>query len=616
MEKVIVLDFGGQYTQLIAKKVRESSVFSEVVPYYSTAEEIKKLSPEGIKEIKGIILSGGPASVYEKEAPLPDKKIFELGIPILGICYGMQVLAYSFNGGFINKGVKEFGETEVSLADEKLFSGIKKEGTKVWMSHGDSIDENKIPLDFEIIGRTKNHIAAIKNNSKKFYGVQFHPEVNHTENGQKIIENFLYSICLCKREWSPKNFIQGCKEYIKKTVGKNNVICFVSGGVDSSFVATVLSKTQGIGKVYPIYIEALMRKNETEEVKRSLESAGVKNLIVCKKEDEFIDIIKDKTEPEEKRKAIGNLFGKIQEEMARELNIGVDETFLGQGTLYTDLIESGQGVGKSASNIKSHHNVGCDFIEGLREKNRLVEPNRWIFKDEVRKAAKEIGLPEKIYNREPFPGPGLGIRIVDGKKEWEDEAEGISEEVNEIANKYGLNAQVAPVKTVGVQGDHRTYSLLAVLRGKNEWESIRKAAKEIPRLISKINRVVYEIDSENNKESKTNRKIRSIPTRVTKENIRLLKEIDYKGREILNKHNITLSQTIFILFGADISGYGKRSVALRGVITDDFMTVRPAIAGKEISWEVIKEISRMVREEAGSLVIDVTDKPPATTCWE
>lgn len=598
MEKIIVLDFGGQYTQLIAKRVREANVFSEILPCSSSLEEIKKHEP------KGIILSGGPASVNAEGAPLIEKELLEAGIPVLGICYGMQTIAYLMNGELQSEGVKEYGETGIEIKRSKLFSGIDTKELTVWMSHGDSV--TGLPQGFRTIARTENHIAAIANSEKQLYGVQFHPEVSHTQEGSRIISNFVHNICKCKYEWTPANFIEECKEYIRNTVGNNDVICFVSGGVDSSFVAALLSQTEGIGNVYPVYIEGLMRKHETEEVEESLKRAGVENLIIYRAEGEFIDAVYGLTDTEEKRKTIGNLFGSLQERMAKSLNLDKEKTYLAQGTLYTDLIESGQGVGKNASSIKSHHNVGCEFIENLKKNNQLVEPNRWIFKDEVRKAAKEIGLPENIYKREPFPGPGLGIRIVNGSKEWEKEAKKSGEEADSIARKHGLNAVVAPVKTVGVQGDERTYRFVAVLRGERDWEKIREAAKEIPMKSEQINRVVYQI---NDSEAEP----KAVPTRVSRKTVDLLKEVDYEGR---NAIPATLSQTIFVLFGADLEGEGERSVALRAVLTDDFMTARPAIPGQEITWETLDRINSIVKKYEGSFVIDVTDKPPATTCWE
>ncbi|MGM5482219.1 MAG: glutamine-hydrolyzing GMP synthase [Nanobdellota archaeon] len=597
MEKIVILDFGGQYTQLIAKCVRETNVFSEIIPHFESGRINKE-------NLKGVILSGGPSSVTMKGSPKIEKSFFKLGVPILGICYGMQTIAYLMGGELVNQGVKEYGETEIKLEKSNLFSGIGSNQIKVWMSHGDSVSNP--PKGFKTIAETKNHIAAIANKEKQIYGVQFHPEVAHTEHGTDIINNFVHNICKCKHDWTPGNFVEKAKKYIKDTVKNNDVICFVSGGVDSSFVAALLSKTNGIGNVYPVYIQGLMRKHETREVEKSLKEAGVDNLLVYKAEDEFIEAVYGLSGPEEKRKAIGNLFGKLQQRIVNDLNLGKN-TYLAQGTLYTDLIESGKGVGNSANNIKSHHNVGCEFIEDLKKKRQLVEPNKWIFKDEVRKAAKEIGLPENIYNRQPFPGPGLGIRIVNGKSEWEDTCKEEQKKAEPIAKKHNLRIVVAPVKTVGVQGDKRTYKFVAVLRGEKNWQKIREAAKEIPMECNNINRVVFQID-----ESDT--QPRAIKTIVSKKTINTLKEIDYQGRNMLSDSGI--SQTIFVLFGADLSGEGKRSVALRAVLTDDFMTARPAVPGNEINWETLDKINSIVKKYSGSLVIDVTDKPPATTCWE
>lgn len=612
-EKIIIVDFGGQYTQLIAKRIREASVYSEIVSRDISVDEIKKINP------KGIIFSGGPDSVYEDDAPTIDKGIFSLEIPILGICYGMQLTNYLLGGKIISGSVKEYGETEIKVLveDSKLFRNIPKK-SMMWMSHGDSVDADNLPEGFVLTAKTSNHTAAVENADKKIYTVQFHPEVTHSEYGKELIENFVTDICECSGNWTMSNYLEKAKDYIRETVGKNDVICFVSGGVDSSFVSVLLSQTDGIGKVYPIYIEGLMRKNETKEVEESLKNAGVEDLIIYYGEDEFIESVKGMSEPEEKRKAIGNLFGKIQDKMMKELNLNPETTFLAQGTLYTDLIESGKGVGEIAATIKSHHNVGCEFIENLKAKGKLVEPNKEIFKDEVRRASSDIGLPKEIYNRQPFPGPGLGIRIVDGNSNWVDsEFEQSNKQAKKIAEEFGLNAFLIPIKTVGVQGDGRTYSFVCVLQGDNDWTAIRKAANTIPMEILNVNRMVYEINPHDATES-----TEVIPTTITKESLRQLQDIDYTGRKIIDEYGFTdnISQTIFVLFGSDMHNTGKRSVCLRGVKTDDFMTVTPINPenGGEMSWKCLNEIASKLKKEhdVGAFVIDVTDKPPATTCWE
>jgi GMP synthase (glutamine-hydrolysing) len=474
-----------------------------------------------------------------------------------------------------------------------------------FMSHGDSVDREKLSSGFVVSAETESHIAGIANPEKNLFGVQFHPEVTHTEKGFGIIDNFVKKICGCSGDWDVGNYIEEAKKYVQETVGKSDVICFVSGGVDSSLVAAILSQTEDIGTVFPVYIGALMRKNENEEVQASLKKAGINNLIFVDAEERFIEVLRGVNEPEEKRKIIGNFFGGLQSEVVERLGLVGEETFLAQGTLYTDLIESGRGVGNRADNIKSHHNVGCKFIDDLKDAGRIIEPNRLIFKDEARAAAREIGLPPEITEREPFPGPGLGIRIVDCAEESDDWEE-INSKVNEIAQEGGLSGCVLPVKTVGVQGDVRTYSYLGMLWGERNWANIRDAAKKIPRRIHSVNRIVYSFEEP--------KEVIGIKTFVTKENIDLLKEIDYIGREILSENGVKgISQTIFVLFGSGINSE-DRSIALRAVSTDDFMTASPF----EISWKVLDEIRERISRinGVGSFVIDVTDKPPATTCWE
>ncbi len=599
--KILVLDFGGQYTQLIAKAVRKCSVFSEVVDSNISANEISEFNP------KGIILSGGPKSVYEDGAPTIDPKIFELGIPFLGICYGMQLMNYLTGGGFVGgeERMKEYGETNVSLdSGNLLFEGIGN-SISAFMSHGDSVDRENLSPGFIVSAETDAHVAGIANSEKNLYGVQFHPEVTHTEKGVDIIDNFVKKICDCPGEWDMGNYIEEAKKYVQETIGTNDVICFVSGGVDSSLVAIILSQAEGIGTIFPVYIGALMRKDENEEVQAILKRAGINNLIFVDAEERFIEVLEGVSEPEKKRKIIGDFFGELQGEIIEKLGLEEEKTFLAQGTLYTDLIESGKGVGNMADNIKSHHNVGCKFIDDLKNSGRVVEPNRFIFKDEVRAAARLIGLPPEIADREPFPGPGLGIRIVDCAEESEDWEE-INSKVAEIAQGEGLNGCVLPVKTVGVQGDARTYSYLGMIWGERDWTRIRSAAKKIPQRVHSVNRVAYSFEEP--------KEVSKIKTFVTRENIDLLKEVDYVGRRILSENEVKgISQTIFVLFGSGINSE-NRSVALRAVSTDDFMTVSPF----EVPWGVLDEIKEKISkiEGVGSFVIDVTDKPPATTCWE
>jgi len=360
---ILVIDFGGQYTQLIAKAIRSLGVYSEIVPHTIKADQIRA---------EGIVLSGGPESVYEKNAPTLDPGIFKLGIPVLGICYGMHLIHKEFGGLIKASKKKELGETWIDVdTTSDLFCGLPS-SLLSWMSHGDSVVQ---PADgFSVLAKSSDCIASIA--CENIYGVQFHPEVTHMPQGEKIIHNFVHKICRCDANWNMKDYMEKTLEEIRqKLSGQDSILSFVSGGVDSSFVTILLSKLSKT-RIYPVYIEAFQRKGETEEVERSLKEAEVENLLVYRVQDRFIEAVRNIQDPEEKRKAIGEEFGKIQQEICMELNLDPKHTFLAQGTLYTDLIESGKGVGKIAHTIKSHHNVGCPFIDSLKKEKKLIEPNQ------------------------------------------------------------------------------------------------------------------------------------------------------------------------------------------------------------------------------------------------
>ena len=500
-EWIAILDFGSQYTQLIARRIREAKVYSEILPYYISLEKIQRELP------KGIILSGGPASVYEGQAPVCDKKIFELGIPILGICYGAQLIAQVSGGKVIKTSQAEYGRVKVILDNrEDIFYGFPKEAD-CWMSHQDLIEDP--PLNFKAIAHSENtKVAVMVNRKKKIYGIQFHPEVTHTPLGKKIFKNFLYKICKCKPSWNLESFIEQSVNEIKEKVGKGMVVAGVSGGIDSLVAAVLTHKAIG-NQLYCIFINnGLLRKGEAEEVQKGFKDNFKIDLIYVDASERFLKKLKDVSEPETKRKVVGEEFIRVFEERAE--GIGKVEYLL-QGTLYPDVIESISLKGPS-SKIKSHHNVG-----GLPEEMKLkvLEPLKYLFKDEVRKVAKKLKFPEEVIWRQPFPGPGLSIRVIGSvDKEKLDILREADEIIKQEIKKNNLYKKVwqsfgilLPIKTVGVMGDVRTYDFVLALRivtssdgmtadwAKISYKVLGEISNRIINEVKGINRVVYDISS-------------------------------------------------------------------------------------------------------------------------
>ncbi|MBW2346563.1 MAG: glutamine-hydrolyzing GMP synthase [Deltaproteobacteria bacterium] len=502
-EKILILDFGSQYTQLIARRVREAQVYCEIHPYNLSGDALRSFSP------KGVIFSGGPSSVYDEDAPIPDASVLDLGVPILGICYGMQVLTHALGGRVAGAMEREYGSAVIEVLDESdLLHGLgKREGVSVWMSHGDRIE--RMPPGFEVLAGSRNSpVAAMADRSRRLYGVQFHPEVVHTPGGQRILENFLFRICCCSPTWNMTSFVRKAVKELRDSVGRDRVICGLSGGVDSSVTAVLLHRAIG-ERLSCIFVDnGVLRRGESDEVMELFQGRFGIDLHMVDASEHFLSRLKGVTDPEEKRKIIGREFITVFEKKARELG---EAKYLAQGTLYPDVIESVSFKGPSAT-IKSHHNVG-----GLPDvmKLKLVEPLRELFKDEVRQVGVELGLPRELVMRHPFPGPGLAVRILGEvtpeRLEILRSADVIVlEEIRKAAlyeKVWQAFAVLLPVRTVGVMGDERTYEHVVALRvvdsqdamtadwSKIPYDVLERISNRVINTVKGVNRVVYDISS-------------------------------------------------------------------------------------------------------------------------
>jgi len=616
-KKVAILDAGAQYGKVIDRRVRELAVESDLLPLNTSSTILERYG--------AIIISGGPESVYGENAPEYDPDLFTLKIPVLGICYGMQLMNFVLGGTVLKKSIREDGPSAIEVeTGSLLFAGLEKH-QQVLMTHGDSIDE--VASSFSVNAMSGELIAGIEDSVRKFYGVQFHPEVDLTENGVRILSNFLFKIAHLDASYTMEDRELKAIKYIQEKIGQNYALVLVSGGVDSAVSAALVTKALGQDKVYAIYIDTgFMRQDESSEVKSALEKAGLKLIVVDAQgtfhqaqteiNGQLSSTLNTTTDPETKRKIIGDTFMRVAEQAVQDLQLSEEDVFLVQGTLRPDLIESAStSISKVAEVIKTHHNDTA-LVRKLRDLGKVIEPLADYHKDEVRELGESLGLPEEIVWRQPFPGPGLAIRLLCATEAYiTSDFEKINHELAEFStNLHRLT--LLPVRTVGVQGDGRSYSYLAAISGKADWAVLEKMAQAVPRKIHQVNRVVYVFGD------KIEAPVTAITTTfLTTETLAQLRLADRIVNTILFQHNLLrkISQVPVVLFPVSFGVEGNRSIGIRTLITKDFMTGMPALPGKDMPVEVLQEMVNQILNTVPGIsrvVYDLTSKPPGTTEWE
>jgi len=606
-DKILVLDFGGQYSHLITRRFRNLGFYSEIA--------LPSIDIKNTKHIKGIVLSGGPSSVYDKKAPHFNKNILKLNIPVLGLCYGHQLLIKE-NDGKVNKSKKgEYGFTILNKIKDSLIFDQINFPTQVWMSHSDAVI--KLPKGFETIGSTENcKYAAIQNLNKNYFGLQFHAEVADTLDGNMFLINFASGICKMKKNWNEDKLMILIKNKILLESKNKNILMFLSGGVDSSVAFYLLQETLGKDRVLGLYINnGFMRHNESKYIKKRYKKAGFKNIHFVNKETEFLNSIKGFIDPQEKRKAIGEIFVLIRDQIIKKFNLNEDEWLLAQGTLYPDIIESGGS--KYADTIKTHHNR-VEGIKQLIEKGLVIEPLKDLYKDEVRNLGKILNMPDEIIYRHPFPGPGISVNLlcsngkISSKNEFND--------INKIIKKIKIpdlnseyNIYILPVKSVGVQGDFRTYTYPIAIKINNffenfkGWEYYEKISSNITNEITQLNRVVIELFKK--------KECNLIEAYCTKERLDMIRKVDHIVLNELKKYKLYNKIFQHLTINLPYASNNKScSIVLRPVSSEDVMTARFAQLDICFLKKLINKIKKLKFVDA--LYYDITNKPPATFGWE
>jgi GMP synthase (glutamine-hydrolysing) len=595
---VAVLDFGGQYAHLIANRIRRLQVYSEI--FAPTAD------PSEIEGAAGIVYSGGPGSVYDPDQPAFNEALLELDLPILGLCYGHQLICHRLGGEVVPSDIREYGAADLTiLANDGPFSGMSTPET-VWMSHGDTV--SRLPDGFERIGETPDcPAAAVGNAERKIYGFQFHPEVAHTPNGNQMLDNFL-TLCNAPRAWTMSGYAEEAMAQIREQTGDRNVFLLVSGGVDSTVAFMLINKALGANRVQGLHIDnGFMRKQETSLVAQYMKGSGFNNLIIEDASEEFLLSVEGLVEPEAKRHAIGKTFLDVKDRMLDQLELDPEAWLLGQGTLYPDTIESG-GT-ENAALIKTHHNR-IDVIEEMIAEGKVVEPLAQLYKDEVRDLGETLGIPHALVWRHPFPGPGLGVRCLCSTGDPEPDVSSENQlAANEIAAESGLDFRVLPIRSVGVQGDFRTYAHPGLVWGDADWSTLEDVSTRITNSVKEVNRVIYLISPDTPPDLKLKRAF------MDRRRLDLLREADAIAMEAIvdGGFEAEIAQMPTVLLPLSSDGAGE-TVVLRPIVTPDFMTARFC----ELPMDFVSDVASRIGALDGidAVCYDVTHKPPATVEWE